>query len=80
MESEIKAIRKQKIDEDYKSKESVRNAMHKYYYRTKEISPDIYKEKNKRNKERYHAKKKEFEETKKMLEQYKNMMGLIKAN
>ena len=80
---EIKPIRKQKKDEDYKSTESVREAMHKYYFQMKTKSPDKYQDRIKKNNDRYHKNKKAFQDAQRMIEQYKNIIDsnqTIKVN
>ena len=61
MEGEIKPIRKQKNDDEYKTKESVRITAHNHYFEMKKKSPEKYKDKIKKNKERYHNNKRKIE-------------------
>ena len=79
MDNMIKPIRKQKNDDEYKTKESMRMTADVHYFNMKEKNPEKYQDKIKNNKERYHKNKKNYEDAIKMLEQYKNKESLSQS-
>ena len=56
MDSVIKPIRKQKKDDEYKTKDTMRITAHIHCFKTKGNRPEKYQDKPKKNKERLYKK------------------------